>query len=53
MFVFFLNWGSYGIGDVVFLLFNFFGGGVDDLVKDFELVEWLISGDILIDFEYC
>lgn len=46
---FFSNWGSYGIGDVAFLLSNFFGGGADDLVKDPELVEWLTIGDTSTD----
>ncbi|WP_138466943.1 ABC transporter substrate-binding protein [Poseidonocella sp. HB161398] len=46
---FFSNWGSYGVGDVAFLLSNFFGGGADDLVKDPELVDWLTTGDTSAD----
>jgi peptide/nickel transport system substrate-binding protein len=46
---FFSNWGSYGVGDVAFLLSNFFGGGADDLVKDPELVDWLTTGDTSTD----
>ncbi len=42
---FFSNWGSYGIGDVVFILSNFFGGGADDLVQDPEVIEWLKVAD--------
>ncbi|MBJ3776998.1 ABC transporter substrate-binding protein [Acuticoccus mangrovi] len=42
---FFSNWGSYGIGDVVFILSNFFGGGADDLVQDKEVQEWVTTGD--------
>lgn len=42
---FFSNWGSYGIGDVAFILSNFFGGGADDLVQDAELAEWLTAAD--------
>ncbi|MEX1236463.1 MAG: ABC transporter substrate-binding protein [Roseovarius sp.] len=42
---FFSNWGSYGIGDAVFILSNFFGGGDDDLVQDDELIEWLRIAD--------
>lgn len=46
---FFSNWGSYGIGDVVFILSNFFGGGADDLVQDAELAEWLKVADTSSD----
>lgn len=46
---FFSNWGSYGIGDVVFILSNFFGGGADDLVQDAELAEWLTVADTSTD----
>ncbi|RWR07330.1 ABC transporter substrate-binding protein [Paenirhodobacter populi] len=46
---FFSNWGSYGVGDVAFLLSNFFGGGADDLVQDPELVDWLKTGDTSTD----
>lgn len=46
---FFSNWGSYGIGDVVFTLSNFFGGGADDLLKDPELTEWLTLADTSTD----
>jgi peptide/nickel transport system substrate-binding protein len=42
---FFSNWGSYGIGDAVFILSNFFGGGADDLVQDSELADWLAVAD--------
>lgn len=41
----FSNWGSYGIGDVVFILSNFFGAGADDQIKDAELAEWLKVAD--------
>ena len=46
---FFSNWGSYGIGDAVFILSNFFGGGADDLVQDPELAEWLNVADTASD----
>ncbi|MDO5603577.1 MAG: ABC transporter substrate-binding protein [Paracoccus sp. (in: a-proteobacteria)] len=46
---FFTNWGSYGVGDVAFLLSNFFGGEADDLVKDAELIDWLTTGDTSTD----
>lgn len=46
---FFSNWGSYGIGDVVFILSNFFGGGGDDMVKDAELEKWLTTADTSTD----
>jgi peptide/nickel transport system substrate-binding protein len=46
---FFSNWGSYGIGDAVFILSNFFGGGDDDLVQDSELVDWLAVADTASD----
>ncbi|MET1416593.1 ABC transporter substrate-binding protein [Roseibium sp. HPY-6] len=46
---FFSNWGSYGIGDVVFILSNFFGGGADDLVQDPELAQWLKEADTSSD----
>ena len=46
---FFSNWGSYGIGDVVFILSNFFAGGEDDLVQDAELQEWVTAGDTATD----
>ncbi|GAB5378305.1 MAG: ABC transporter substrate-binding protein [Acuticoccus sp.] len=46
---FFSNWGSYGIGDVVFILSNFFGGGADDLVQDTEVQEWVNAGDTATD----
>ncbi len=48
---FFSNWGSYGVGDVAFLLSNFFGGGADDLVKQPELIDWLTVGDTSTDPE--
>ncbi|MEM8852189.1 MAG: ABC transporter substrate-binding protein [Pseudomonadota bacterium] len=46
---FFSNWGSYGIGDVVFILSNFFGGGDDDLIQDKELQEWITTADTATD----
>ncbi|MGH1464818.1 MAG: ABC transporter substrate-binding protein [Cognatishimia sp.] len=46
---FFSNWGSYGIGDVVFILSNFFGGGADDLVLDEEVAKWLEIADTSTD----
>lgn len=46
---FFSNWGSYGIGDVVFILSNFFGGGADDLVQDAEVAAWLKTADTSTD----
>ncbi|WFE89886.1 ABC transporter substrate-binding protein [Roseibium porphyridii] len=46
---FYSNWGSYGIGDVVFILSNFFGGGADDLVQDQELADWLNKADTASD----
>lgn len=46
---FFTNWGSYGIGDAVFILSNFFGGGADDLVQDPEVTEWLAVADTASD----
>lgn len=46
---FFSNWGSYGIGDAVFILSNFFGGGADDLVQDKELADWLAVADTASD----
>ncbi len=46
---FYSNWGSYGIGDVVFILSNFFGGGADDLVQDRELADWLTKADTASD----
>ncbi|MBY6116819.1 ABC transporter substrate-binding protein [Mameliella alba] len=46
---FFSNWGSYGIGDVAFILSNFFGGGGDDLVQDPELAKWLTTADTSTD----
>src|SRR5690606_20930974 len=42
---FFSNWGSYGVGDVAFLLSNFFGGGADDLAQQPALIDWLTVGD--------
>lgn len=48
---FFSNWGSYGVGDVAFLLSNFFGGGADDLVQDAELSGWLHEADTATDPE--
>lgn len=39
------NWGSYGIGDVAFILSNYFGGGDDDMIKDDELAAWLKVAD--------
>lgn len=42
---FFTNWGSYGIGDVAFIISNFFGGGADDLVQDKEVIELVIAAD--------
>lgn len=46
---FYSNWGSYGIGDVVFILSNFFGGGDDDLVQDKEVAAWLAEADTSSD----
>lgn len=46
---FFSNWGSYGIGDVAFILSNFFGGGGDDMVQDADLAEWLTTADTSTD----
>tara|TARA_R110002049_G_scaffold29972_2_gene101917 strand:+ start:8776 stop:10308 length:1533 start_codon:yes stop_codon:yes gene_type:complete len=46
---FFSNWGSYGIGDAVFILSNFFGGGADDLVQDKEVADWLTVADTAAD----
>ncbi|MFT3689594.1 ABC transporter substrate-binding protein [Paenirhodobacter sp.] len=46
---FFSNWGSYGVGDVAFLLSNFFGGGADDLVQDAEVTGWLTEADTATD----
>ena len=43
------NWGSYGIGDAVFILSNFFGGGEDDRVGDAEVTEWLRVADTSTD----
>ena len=45
----FSNWGSYGIGDMALITSNFFGGGVDDLVQDAKLTEWLNTGDTATD----
>jgi peptide/nickel transport system substrate-binding protein len=39
------NWGSYGVGDAVFIVSNFFGGGADDLVQDKEVIDWLQIAD--------
>lgn len=47
----FSNWGSYGIGDVVFILSNFFGAGADDQIKDPELAELLQVADTTNDRE--
>lgn len=47
--LFFSNWGSYGIGDVLFIVSNFFGGGADDLVRDAEIQAWLASADTSSD----
>lgn len=47
----FSNWGSYGIGDMALITSNFFGGGVDDLVQDPQLSEWLNIGDTATDPE--
>jgi len=41
----FSNWGSYGIGDVVFILSNFFGGGADDQIHDAEVAALLKVAD--------
>lgn len=46
---FLTNWGSYGVGDVAFILSNFFGGGADDLVQDAELQKWVTTGDTAIE----
>ncbi|NVK35792.1 MAG: ABC transporter substrate-binding protein [Rhodobacteraceae bacterium] len=46
---FFSNWGSYGIGDAVFILSNFFGGGADDLVQDKQVADWLAVADTSSD----
>jgi len=45
----FSNWGSYGIGDMALITSNFFAGGVDDLVQDTQLIEWLSTGDTATD----
>lgn len=45
----FSNWGSYGIGDMALITSNFFGGGVDDLVQDSQLSNWLNTGDTATD----
>ena len=45
----FSNWGSYGIGDMALITSNFFGGGVDDLVQDAQLSQWLNTGDTATD----
>ncbi|MEC5318143.1 ABC transporter substrate-binding protein [Brenneria populi subsp. brevivirga] len=45
------NWGSYGIGDVAFILSNYFGGGDDDMVKDAQLAAWLKVADASPDNE--
>ncbi|KFC74744.1 ABC transporter substrate-binding protein [Bosea sp. LC85] len=42
---FFTNWGSYGTGDVAFIISNFFGGGADDLVQDKEVIELVATAD--------
>nr|WP_067290644.1 ABC transporter substrate-binding protein [Marinobacterium profundum] len=41
----FSNWGSYGIGDVVFIDSNFFGGGADDQSADPEVAALLQLAD--------
>ena len=43
--LFLANWGSYGVGDVVFLGGNFFGGDADDLIDDAEVKGWLQIAD--------
>ena len=43
--MFLANWGSYGVGDVVFLGGNFFGGDADDLVGDAEVKSWFDIAD--------
>lgn len=45
----FSNWGSYGIGDVVFILSNFFGGGSDDMIKDQQISDWIKVADTSTD----
>jgi peptide/nickel transport system substrate-binding protein len=42
---FFTNWGSYGTGDVAFIISNFFGGGADDLVQDKDVIELVNAAD--------
>lgn len=42
---FFTNWGSYGTGDVAFIISNFFGGGADDMVQDKEVIELVTAAD--------
>lgn len=42
---FFTNWGSYGTGDVAFIISNFFGGGADDMVQDKEVIDLVTAAD--------
>jgi peptide/nickel transport system substrate-binding protein len=46
---FFTNWGSYGTGDVAFIISNFFGGGADDLVQDKEVIDLVTIADTAQD----
>ena len=46
---FFTNWGSYGTGDVAFIISNFFGGGADDLVQDKEVIDLVTAADTAQD----
>ena len=43
------NWGSYGIGDVAFILSNFFAGGADDLIGDAQVADWIKKADTSTD----
>lgn len=45
----FLNWGSYGIGDVGLSVSQFFEGTADDLVKDPGVIATLKSADVTMD----
>ncbi|UTW12028.1 ABC transporter substrate-binding protein [Marinobacterium rhizophilum] len=47
----FSNWGSYGIGDVVFIQSNFFGGGADDQIADADIAALLQVADTSNDRE--
>lgn len=43
--LFLANWGSYGVGDSVFMAGNFFGGDPDDMAGDAEVKGWLQVAD--------